>query len=285
MFTRVRMAMFVALFIALPAIAEEPPVPIDPVEQRLASLATDLRALSRIAEKSKDLGRDRDLMLAIIDEQIESLREPRSGGSFRWAALEREEESRVTREQKVEHARSEAVLNTVTLETLDAYRVVVDVPPKKSLFHGNEKIFVRRIVAVERLADGSSRTEEIPVDQWVEQGGTHAVVLPRILGSALLTIEMGVESGSETALAKVSASRARLADDPKSPFYPAVTRLVAVRRALGQDSVMRRDVSQAIDEAIATIPGEVEQSIVMARAAAEERRLRMETGALIETIA
>src|SRR6058998_3485844 len=73
-----------------------------------------LRALSRIANLGKDLGDSRQVMLAIIDADVESLRMPREDGTYRWASLQREEGSRVKDEKDIERVSTEKELREVT---------------------------------------------------------------------------------------------------------------------------------------------------------------------------
>lgn len=266
--------MLSAALLAQPAIVE--PVQEKPVE--LEMLAIDLRALSRIVETSDDLRDHGRLMRRIIDDRIEELRQKRSDGTYRWASLEREEADRLTREKDVERVYTEDEVDVVTLEGRDGYRVEIEIPRKKSLFSGNERVFVKRIAV---RADGG--TEEIPSSVWIEPGSSWAAPLPRILRSGEVVVELGVESGREDAVAEVSVLQAKLVDDPRSPYYPAVSKLLDIRGHL-EGSVDRSAIERSIDEALATIPGEVDTSLRLENARALERQRMLASGQLTGTI-
>ncbi|MHB9000566.1 MAG: hypothetical protein ACYC9N_13770, partial [Thermoanaerobaculia bacterium] len=86
-----------------------PPAAVEPAaaprpdidEHRLAELATNVKAVQRVITLSSDLKQNRQVITAMVDEDIEALREPRDNGTYRWASLQREEESRVTEQKEI----------------------------------------------------------------------------------------------------------------------------------------------------------------------------------------
>src|SRR5687768_2855929 len=85
------------------------------VDRNIEMLSADLHALSRVTSVAEDLGRSRQVLLAIADSDIETLREPRGDGTYRWASLQREEGGRVRDEKAVEHVSTESELRYVTV--------------------------------------------------------------------------------------------------------------------------------------------------------------------------
>src|SRR6185436_10017492 len=73
--------------------------PAMPRDEKIEMVANDLHCLGRISDVSKDLADSRQVLLAIADNDIRTLREPRDDGSFRWASLQREEGGRVSDEK------------------------------------------------------------------------------------------------------------------------------------------------------------------------------------------
>lgn len=264
--------------------AQEPVAVAPEADPRLELLAADLHALSRIAELSESLRAHRELMLAIVEDEISRFREPLGDGTYRWADLDRVEESRVRREDKIKKVHSETELDTVSLKASHAYQIVVALPQKRSLFHSNKKIFVRKALVQTTHFDGSQKTDEIPVHVWIEPGDAHSIPLSEIAASAVVTVELGVETGSQEGVSEVALLQAKLVDDPRSPYWPAVTRLLDVRRVLSRSDPNASDLKQQIDEAISVIPGELEKSLSIARLRAEERRALMSTATLKERI-
>jgi hypothetical protein len=76
-------------------------------DKTVTMLRNDLHTLSRVTGVAEDLGRSRQVLLAIADADIETLRGPRGDGSYQWASLQRAEGGRVSDEKTIEHVYSE----------------------------------------------------------------------------------------------------------------------------------------------------------------------------------
>lgn len=251
----------------------------NPDATTLEMLAIDLRALARITEMADSIDDHDGLMRRIVDDRIHQLRSPRPDGSYRWASLQREEASRDSSEVKVERVFTESTLNSAKLDAHDGYRVEIEVPRKKSLFSNNERIFVSRIV----LSGVGVREETIPASVWIEPEDSWGVPLPEIVKSGEVIVELGVEAGGKSGVANVSIVRAKLVDDPANPYFPAVSRLLGIREELvGRTD--RSRLQRSIDEALATIPGEVDKTLALERARALERQRLLESGTITGTI-
>lgn len=245
-------------------------------DDRLAALDSDLHTLARVVDVAKDVDQNRQVMQAITDNQIEVLREKRADGSYRWARLQREEDGRETEEKAVEKVNTEAQLQTVTVSAARAYRLEISVPRKRGLVSENNRVFVRNASVDWTTLDGKSVHTDLPINVWVSPGDAHSVALPDIARSAKATVEFGVESGNKKALAKASLIQAKLVDDPQNPNYPAVTRLLNIKRLIGEEHIRRADLKSALDEAILSLPGELERRNA---AQAESARLMREAAA------
>jgi hypothetical protein len=85
-----------SLFVTFTALAQAPAPAIVPApDAKMALISSDLRTLSRVSTLAADLDNVRQVMLAIIDKDVETLRERRPDDTYRWASLQREEASRV----------------------------------------------------------------------------------------------------------------------------------------------------------------------------------------------
>ncbi|MFZ2493637.1 MAG: hypothetical protein WA208_19320 [Thermoanaerobaculia bacterium] len=256
-----------------------------PADPRAEQLATDLRALSRIADLSKNLGDTRQVVLAIVDSDIEALRERRADETYRWASLQREESARVKDEKTIEKVQTEKVLREVTITAPNAYRVEVVVPQKRNLVQANNRVYVRNIVAESTGFDGKVTRQEIPVNAWVEPGNSHGVALTEIGKSVMAVAELGVESGNKRAVAEVALIQAKLVDDPTSPWFSAVKRLLQIREVAAAKDINRGMLKTTVDEALLALPGELDKRAAEQAAAAEHRKQLMATGELSATIA
>jgi hypothetical protein len=247
-------------------------------------LVRDLHAVSRVANLAEDLNRERQVLLAILDSDIKTLRVARDDGTYQWAALQREEGGRVKEEKAVEYVHTEAELREVTLTAPNAYRVEVNVPRKRGTFSANNRVFVRNVIADITGFDGKATHHEIEVNRWVSPGDSEGIALPSIGKSVKATAELGVESGDKKATAEVALVQAKLVDDPNSPYFPAVTRLVQIRELVAARDMDRGRIKNAVDEALLSMPGELERRTTEMEEAARVRRSMVDMGTITGSI-
>ena len=263
------LAVLMALLLTASAFAIDPA----PRDANTELLTNDLRTLARVTAVAEDLGRSRQVLLAIVDSDIHTLRGPREDGTFRWASLQREEGGRVTEEKTIEHVYTENELRYITVNGANGYRVEVTVPKKRGTFSANNRVWIRNVLVDSTSFDGRTSHHEIPVNAWVNPGDANGVALPDIGKSVKAIVELGVESGNKAAVAEVSLLQAKLVDDPSSPYFPATKRLIQIRDLADDRDMNRGNLRNAIDEALLSMPGELEKRTAEHARAAEERRL------------
>lgn len=272
-----QMMLLAALLLSVSAFAIDPAPARDP---NIETLAADLHALGRVAAVAEDLGRSRQILLAIVDNNVTTLRGPRDDGTFRWASLQREEGGRVKEEKTIEHVHTETELRYITVTGANGYRVEVAVPKKRGTFSGNNRVWIRNVLVDSTAFDGRTSHHEIPVNAWVNPGDANGVALPEIGKSVKAVVELGVESGNKAAVAEVSLLQAKLVDDPNSPYFPAVKRLIQIRDLADDRDMNRGNLRNAIDEALLSLPGELEKRTAEQARLAEERRSGAIKGAI-----
>jgi hypothetical protein len=253
-------------------------------EEKTAWLAADLKAISRTAELANRLGDVRQVMLAMIDQQIGWLREERTDGTYRWASLQREEGGRRTEQKNLERVWTESDLHEVSISAPSAYRLLVSVPSKRGVFSSNNRVFVRNVVVDSIDAEGKSKRADLPVNVWVDPGDSHGVAIPEIERSVRATANLGVESGGSRAVADVILLEPTLADDPLNPYFPAVRRLVDMRTIVSRGDIRRGELKTAADEALLDLPGELEKRVASHREAIERRRTIAMGGELLGSV-
>jgi hypothetical protein len=268
-----RFALVPVLLLTLPALALEPGA-----DKNITMLANDLHAIGRVTSVAKDLGDSRQVLLAIVDGDVDTLRTPRGDGTYQWASLQREEGGRVKDEKTVEHVSTEKELRYVTVTGSNAYRVEVTVPRKRSTFAANNRVWVRNVIADLTAFDGKTSHHEIPVNAWVNPGDATGVPLPDIAKSAKITAELGVESGSKAAVAEVAIVEAKLVDDPNSPYFPAVKKLLQIRELTAARDMNRGAIKNSADEALLSLPGELEKRTAEQEEAARVRKQMVDSG-------
>lgn len=269
---------------AAPAVPATTPTELK-ADAKLDTLAVDLKAILRIAELSKDIDQNRQVLQSMIDSDLEALREPRGDGTYKWAALQREEGSRKSQEKAIEKVSSEAALNTADVAADNGFRLLVTVPAKRNLIGKNNKVYIRKAVVDATTFDGKVTKTELPVDVWVNPGDTHTVALPDIYKSVKATVELGVESGTKKAAAEVSVLQAKLVDDAQSPYFPAVRRLLRLQALVNEKNIRRGELKTAGDEAVLAMPGELQKRMQEQAAATAERKALVEAGTLKNAIA
>lgn len=269
------------LLLVLPALlfaADDP-------SRELTLLSSDLRTLARVTDLAKDLDDNKQVLTAIVTADIDTLRGPRDDGTYRYASLQRDEASRVTEEVGVQRVHSEEQLDSGAVSAKNAFRLMVTVPKKRNLVAANQRVYVKDAVVEWTGFDGKTTRDEIKIDVWVNPGDSHGVALADIARSARATVRLGVDSGAKKAAAEIALLQAKLVDDPASPWYPAVSRLLDLQRLLGEEKIRRGDLKSSIDEAILTLPGELEKRMAAQAATTEERKVQLAGGVTSGTIA
>ncbi|HEU4887556.1 MAG TPA: hypothetical protein VFV49_06700 [Thermoanaerobaculia bacterium] len=249
-----------------------------PRDAKIDLVAADLHALGRVVAVAENVERERQVLLAIVDSDIKELRGPRDDGTYRWASLQREEGGRVSDEKTIEHVSTQKELRYVTLTGDRGYRVEVTAPKKRSTFSANNRVYVRNVIADSTGFDGKVTHHEIPIETWVNPGDSTGTPLPEIGKSVKVTVELGVESGDKQAVAQVSLVQAKLVDDPTSPYFPAVNRLLKIRELVAARDMNRGALKSTIDEALLSLPGELEKRTAEMEESARVRKQMAESG-------
>lgn len=262
------------LFLTFPAFSQT----AMPRDEKVEALAADLHAISRIADLADEIRDNRQVLLAMIDENIETFRDKREDGTYRWAALQREEGGRVSEEKAVQKVHTEKELQMISVTAPNAYRVLIIAPRKRNLVSANNPIFVRNILLESTGTGGVTTRHDLPVNVWVNPGDTHGVALPEIGASVRATVELGVESGNKAGVAQVALIEAKLVDDASSPYFPAVKRLLQLREITAAEHIQRGALKTIADEAILTIPGEMEARTAELQRAVDERKTMLTSG-------
>ena len=272
------------LLVTLPVLAQNAQN-MPPHDGKIDMVARDLHAVGRVVSLADNVERERQVLLAILDADIKDLREPREDGTYRWASLQREEGGRVSDEKTIEHVYTQKELRNVMLTGPNGYRVEVAAPRKRSTFAANNRVYVRNVIVDSTGFDGKTTHHEIPIETWVNPGDSTGGPLPEIGKSVKVTVELGVESGDKQAVATVSLVQAKLVDDPTSPYFPAVKRLLQVRELVAAKDVNRGAIKNTVDEALLSLPGELEKRTAEMDEAARVRKQMAEMGTTTGSIA
>jgi hypothetical protein len=202
------------------------------VAQRVADDAT---AIDRVAAASKrDL--PTDLLLRIVDEDVELLRGRRNDGSYQYASFERFDTGRITQDFSVQHRGDK--MEVLELKAPWVYRLQIEVPSRRLLVRKNRPVWIER-VDLEYIAERGSQTERqtIEVKQWLKPGEFRPVDLPQIARQATARVVATVEDGSGYGNVELALIKAKIVDNPDSPYGDAVASAKAIQRALDNSDV------------------------------------------------
>jgi hypothetical protein len=136
----------------------------------------------------------------------------------------------------------------------------------------NNRVYIRNVIVDSTGFDGKTTHQEIPVNAWVNPGDANGLALPEIGKSVKATVELGVETGEKKAVADVALLQAKLVDDPASPYFPAVQRLLRIRETVAAKEMNRGVIKSVTDEALLAVPGELEKRAAQQAAAMERRK-------------
>ncbi|MFA6955464.1 MAG: hypothetical protein WC538_06285 [Thermoanaerobaculia bacterium] len=254
-------------------------------EKKLSDIAVDFKAIARMAEFCDDLAPCAPVIRKVVEQNLDTLREPRTDGTYRWASFARIEANHTSLEKEILKVSTESTLDTIELTAKHVFRVVVSAPKKRNIVSSNNKIFVKGVVAEMTGGDGKVRTSEIPVGVWIAPGDSHSVPLDEIAASARVKVSIGVESGTKKAVASVALLEASLVDDAQNPYYPAVKRLNVINTIVKEKTVSRGQLKAVTEEAVLELPGEMQRMMELRDVNIKRMKQAAEAGQLTGMVA
>jgi hypothetical protein len=201
---------------------------------------------------------------SFIDKRLDALREPLPDGGYRWVRWVRPN-GEGPFDKKLHRPKSpKNALDSFEASGQHAYAVRVAVPEKRTLFNGNNPVFVGNI-EIRYTAEGKTGTMKQPIDALMQPGTSRTIDLPVIADRADVRLGSGTDHPDQ-ALVEVHFMQALPEDDRDNPSYDAV-------RALGR--IRGSSDAAEIDDTIAeveqrTMPGSY--PIPLARIFADLRR-------------
>lgn len=197
----------------------------------VARVVADAKVIDRVAEAARnDL--PRDLLNRIVTEDIDLLRGKRADGTYQFASYDRMEASRKEDTISVDPERKESVLE---IRDAFAFRLIISVPSRRMLVTKNHHIYVDH-VEVESLPQTSSekKFQTVKVEAWIEPGSAQTIDLDDIGRQAIARVYAHAEKGGY-ANVTLTLVKARIFDDPASPYADAVESEKAILNGLKHD--------------------------------------------------
>jgi len=130
----------------------------------------------------------------------------------------------------------------------NAFAVRVAVPAKRSLFSGNNAVYVGT-VHVRYNVDGRERTKDETVNNWMNPDTTRTIDLGTIADHVEVSLDSATsQKNSKQALVEIHILKAVAQDDPANPNADTITSLKRIRNTL---------TPEIIDDEIASLePGD-----------------------------
>ena len=210
----------------------------------------DAKVIRRVAEIAK---RDmpRDLLGTLVEQSLDSLRGKSGEFEYRYATWQRVESGKKQESSSMVPAPDDA-LTEVKIKDQLAYRLRIEIPKRRMLFFGNDRVWVDRIEARFTPIGGQPQALSVPVGAWFDSGSERVWDFPEVAGEAEVSVFARPEAEKSSLV--LTLSRASLVDNPDSPHYEVVRRLKSTN-----DAVRDRDyraVRNLQDEIIALLEGE-----------------------------
>jgi hypothetical protein len=191
----------------------------------------EVRALMMRGASSYDVNK-------FIDTKLDSLREPMPNGGFRWVRWARPGGSPEfdKRGHNVEAAQGSGSDNFESSGD-HVYAVRVAVPAKRSLFNGNNPVYVGT-VHVHAVAKGRERNVDEHVDNWMNPDTTKTIDLNMIADHVDVALDSSAQPGhTKESLVEVHLLKAVAQDDPANPNFDTIGVLKRLRDSYDSDSI------------------------------------------------
>lgn len=224
----------------------------------------DAKVIRRLAEISK-----RDLpqepLLKIVDENLDLLRGKRGAWDFQYARFVREEAGRVTDGFDLPATKTEKI-EREKIRGSGVYRLIVSAPARRLVVAKNRRSFIERADVEYTRMDGTKNFDTVKIDRWIAPGEERGVDLPEIARDATVTVYARRQVGeSGKAAVALALLKAKLEDDPDSPYQPITQDMKLLGRAIEQrDLFTIRNLTQSIIEATERQPASLRDRVTRA---------------------
>ncbi len=167
-----------------------------------------------------------------IDRRIDELRVPVPDGGYRWVRYVRPSGDGPT-DKHVHSVR--AVHDTDAPDMFEAtghhvYAVRVVVPSKRSLFKGNNPVYVGDVNVAYNDGNAGPRTDVIHINRWMSPDTSQTFDLRGIFDNVVATAPVSVDKRDRNeAVAEIHFQQAVAQDDPANPAYSTIQALNRIR--------------------------------------------------------
>lgn len=201
-----------------------------------ARIAEDARVVDRVAEMSKrDL--PHDLLKRILDQDIDLLRGKRNDGTYEYASWERLEAGRSSDSFSIQSTAEEKFTKSEVKGDF-VYRVILDIPSRRMLVTRNRPIWIDRVeIEYVPLNSAAAKTQVAKIGAWLQPGELKPVDITDVARQATVRVFSRTDPKNGYGNLNVTLIKAKIFDNPDSPYADAVASAKAIERGLDHDDV------------------------------------------------
>lgn len=166
-----------------------------------------------------------------INTKIDELREPLPAGGFRWVRWVRPSKD-AEYDKKVHNVVAVQGKSTDTFESSGdhAFAVRVAVPSKRSLFKGNNPVYVGAVHVRYTDANGRERTKDEAINGWMNPDTTRTIDLGTIGDHVDVSVDSSTAANDvKEAVVEIHLMKAARQDDPANPNYETIQMLRRIK--------------------------------------------------------
>jgi len=177
---------------------------------------------------------------SFIDQRIDELREPIPDGGYRWVRYMRPDGGGPTDKHvhsvRAVHEAGDPDLFEATGHHVYAVRVVV--PSKRSLFKGNNPVYVGDVRIAYNDGNALPKTDVKHINRWMSPDTSQTFDLGGIFDNVVVTAAVSAnERDTKEAVAEIHFKEAVAQDDPSNPAYPTIKALTRIRSTPDAETV------------------------------------------------
>lgn len=163
-----------------------------------------------------------------IDRRVEQLRVPLADGGYRYVRWVRPDRN-APDDKQVHEVRASKGSSADTFEsTADhPFNVKVIIPDKRSLFNGNNPVFVGTL-RVTYTVKGRDYNKELVINDWMNPDTSRTIEFDQIADRARASVDVSTNNPGK-AVAELHFRQAVPQDDPANPDYGTIQSLNRVR--------------------------------------------------------
>ena len=207
------------------------------VEVPVARIVDDAKAIDRVAAASKhDL--PADLLKRMLNDDIELMRGKRNDGGYDYASYEKLEAGRSSESFSVEASNDPEKLTKLEVKGSFVYKLVLESPSRRMLVTKNRPLFIDH-VEIEFIPErgGPSKRQNVPVNAILDPGAMRPIDFDEIAKQATVRVFARTDKDNGYANVTLTLVRARISDNPDSPYADAVASAKAILRGLDHEDV------------------------------------------------